>query len=116
MLIDSHCHLNFKAYNDDLSEVVDRCHQADMKVINVGAAYDTSVRAIELTSEKNFYASIGLHPIHVFDEEFDIKKYQELIDNNKKIIAIGETGFDYWHMSPEKGKAKQQEVFAAHIQ
>jgi TatD DNase family protein len=117
MLIDSHTHLNFKAYKDDLSEVVDRCHQADMKVINVGAAYDTSVRAVELTKEPDFYASIGLHPIHVFEEEFDVAKYQELINNNKnKIIAIGETGFDYWHMTPEEGKAKQQEVFAAHIE
>ncbi|MBT4349230.1 TatD family hydrolase [bacterium] len=115
MLVDSHCHLNFKAYKDDLSEVIGRCHQADMKLINVGAAFDTSLKAVELTSEKNFYASIGLHPIHVFDEEFDVAKYQELINNNQKIIAIGETGFDYWHMTPQEGKAKQQEVFEAHI-
>ncbi len=115
MLVDSHAHLNFKAYKDDLSEVIDRCHQADMKVINVGAAFDTSVRAIELNKEKNFYASIGLHPIHVDDEEFDTAKYQELIDKNKKIIAIGETGFDYWHSPKAECYDKQKKLFEAHI-
>ena len=115
MLIDSHCHLNFKAYKDDLSAVIGRCHQADMKLINVGAAFDTSQRAVELTSEKNFYAAIGLHPIHVFDEEFDVDKYQELINNNQKIIAIGETGFDYWHSPKSECYDKQKQIFEAHI-
>ncbi|MBT6691197.1 TatD family hydrolase [Candidatus Parcubacteria bacterium] len=126
MLIDSHSHLNFEAYKDDLSEVIGRCHQAKMKVINVGAALDTSIKAVEIAQqEKDMYATIGLHPIHVFDEEFDAKVYQKIIDENpEQIVAMGETGFDYFHLwqclekgaaSIEEAKAKQTEVFGQHV-
>ena len=71
-LVDTHTHLNFKAYNDDRDEVIIRCQKAGMKAINVGAALDTSQTAVDLAKEHKFlYASIGLHPIHVFDEEMD---------------------------------------------
>ena len=127
MLIDSHSHLNFKVYKDDLSEVIGRCRQAGMKVINVGAALDTSIGAIEIAKqEKDMYATIGLHPIHVFDEKFDPEVYQKIIDDNPgQVVAMGETGFDYFHMwqnlekgaaSIEEAKAKQAEVFRQHIE
>jgi len=126
MLIDSHAHLNFEAYKDDLSEVIDRCLKENMKVINVGAAYDTSRKAVNLSlAEPSFYSAIGLHPIHVFDEEFNIEHYQDLIHSSKgRVVAMGETGFDYFHLwqSLEKGakdekdvKAKQEIVFRNHI-
>lgn len=127
MLIDSHSHLNFKAFAEDLAEVIKRCSDADMKVINVGAAFATSQTAAELAqANQNFYASIGLHPIHVFDEEFKIPDYQKLIDGNKdKIVAMGETGFDYYHSdevlakgakSVEEIRDKQTMVFLSHIE
>ena len=123
MLIDSHAHLNFKAFKDDLADVIKRCDEIGMKVINIGAAFDTSQRAVVLASEQeNFYASIGLHPIHVYDEEFDAKKFQDLI--NEKVVAVGETGFDYFHLwqalekhnkSVEEVKQKQEKLFRDHI-
>ena len=126
MLVDSHAHLNFKAYADDLSEVIGRCLQDEMRVINVGAAYDTSLKAANLAlAEPSFFASIALHPIHVYDEEFKPEDYQDLITSSKgKVVAIGETGFDYFHIwqNLDKGakdiddaKKKQEEVFRAHI-
>jgi TatD DNase family protein len=126
MLIDSHCHLNFKAYKDDLSEVIGRCHQAGMKVINVGAALVSSDKAVELAiANDNMYAALGLHPIHVYDEKFNLVAFQDLIDNNKdRVVAIGETGLDYFHLwqclekgagSIEEVKKKQKEVFVSHI-
>lgn len=123
MLIDSHAHLNFKAYDDDLEDVIKRCDDQAMKVINIGAAFDTSQKAVVLAKDnKDFYASIGLHPIHVYDEEFDLEKFQSLI--NDKVVATGETGFDYFHLwqvlekgakSVEEVKQKQEKVFRAHI-
>lgn len=127
MLVDSHAHLNFQAYHDDLSEVIDRCRDEKMMVVNIGAAYETSLKAVNLSLvEKDFYSAIGLHPIHVYDEDFDVEKYQDLIISSKgNVVAIGETGFDYFHLeeSLEKGakdvdevKRKQEEVFRKHIQ
>jgi len=126
MLIDSHTHLNFEAYQDDLSEVIGRCRQEDMAVINIGAAYNTSRKAVNLAlAEPNFYSAIGLHPIHVYDEEFEVQDYQDLITSSQgRVVAMGETGFDYFHLwqalekhgkSVEEVKAKQDSVFRAHI-
>lgn len=126
MLVDSHAHLNFQAYKDDLSEVIGRCRQENMLVINIGAAYDTSLKAVNLAlAENSFFSAIGLHPIHVFDEEFNVEHYQDLIHSSKgRVVAMGETGFDYYHLqeSIDKGakntkevKAKQEKVFRQHI-
>ncbi len=126
MLVDTHAHLNFQAYKDDLSQVIGRCRQAKMKVINVGAAYDTSLRAANLAlAEPDFYAAIALHPIHVYDEEFNPENYQDLIASSKgRVVAIGETGLDYWHLNEylAKGaksinevKEKQEKLFRQHI-
>lgn len=126
MLFDSHTHLNFQAYDEDRDEVILRCQNFPMTLINIGAAYATSVQAVELAkNNKNFYASLGLHPIHVFDEEFDVSKYQALIDSNKnEVVALGETGLDYYHFNEVEEKygvdfatykAKQKEVLIKHI-
>ncbi|MFA5126737.1 MAG: TatD family hydrolase [Patescibacteria group bacterium] len=125
MLIDTHAHLNFKAFDEDRQAVMARCQQAGMKLINVGAAQATSQKAVELADGQNFYAALALHPIHIYDEDFSEKQFQALIDKNKnKIVAIGETGLDYWHLSEsiEKGaesiaaiKQKQRLIFKAHI-
>lgn len=126
MLFDSHSHLNFQAFDEDRQQVIVRCQSAGMQVVNVGAAFDTSQKAVEIADGKNFHASLGLHPIHVFDEEFDMLAFQALIDQNPgKIVAMGETGFDYYHLdmsfakgakSVEEIKAKQKKVFLQHIE
>ena len=126
MLIDSHAHLNFEAYKDDLSDVIGRCLQEKMKIINVGAAYNTSLKAVNLAlAEPSFYSAIGLHPIHVYDEEFNVDNFQDLIHSSKgRVVAIGETGFDYFHLwqalekhdkSVEEVKQKQEDIFRTHI-
>lgn len=126
MLFDSHTHLNFHAFGEDLSDVIKHCQAFPMSLVNIGAAYDTSLKAVELAkNNKNFYASLGLHPIHVFDEAFDAAKYQVLISENKnEVVALGETGLDYYHFSEVEEKygvdfatyqAKQAEVFIQHI-
>ncbi len=126
MLFDSHSHLNFQAFDEDREKVIARCRTAGMQVVNVGAAFGTSKKAVEIADGKNFYASLGLHPIHVFDEEFDLTAFQSLIDQNPgKVVAMGETGFDYYHLdmsfakgakSVEEIKAKQKKVFLQHIE
>jgi Tat protein secretion system quality control protein TatD with DNase activity/predicted alpha/beta hydrolase family esterase len=97
MLIDTHAHLNFKAYDSGREAVIKRCQEKKMSVINVGAQFATSKFAVDLAKKQAFfYASVGLHPIHVFDEPFKQEDYQKLI--NDKVVAIGETGLDFWHL------------------
>lgn len=111
MLIDTHAHLNFNDFRNDFDEVIKRSLDENVWLINVGSNYETSKRAKEIAEkyEKGIFAVVGLHPIHVVDEEFDKEKYKELAKSDK-LIAIGEIGLDYYRDYGEF-KEKQKEVF-----
>lgn len=97
MLLDTHAHLNFQIFQDDLADIVARQEKVPMGVINVGAQFETSKIAVALTEKyNNFWATIGLHPIHVFDEVYKAENYEALINN--KTVAIGEIGLDFFHL------------------
>lgn len=129
MLFDSHCHLQFKAYKDDFSDVLKHCNEKGMLLNVVGSQIDTSKRAVELAQKyENIYASVGLHPVHLFEthvdeeevafksreEDFDYEKYK-ILAQNKKVVAIGECGLELFHLpenvDKEKLLQKQKEVF-----
>ena len=131
---DSHCHLQFKAYDKDRDDVIARCLDRGMQLTIVGTQKDTSHKAVELakTCRGQFYAAVGLHPIHLHstyvdesesnfksrEENFDYKYYKKLAQD-ESVIAIGETGFDFYHMPKdvprEEVEKKQKEVFLEHI-
>jgi len=123
-MIDTHCHLNFKAFKNDYDEVISRSFKKGIKTLMiVGSNYKTSEKAIEIAKKfKNCYVSPGLHPIHVKEEKFDKKKYIPLIRANSRIVkAIGETGFDFFHISGNiqhvaQNKEMQKEVFLKHLE
>jgi len=110
MLIDTHSHLNFKAFEKDFDKTINSCLKKGVWLINVGSNYETSVKAVEIAEKykKGVFAAIGLHPIHSEKEKFNKKEYQKL-SRSKKVIAIGEIGLDYYK---EYGlfKEKQKEV------
>lgn len=108
MLIDTHSHLQFDAYDGDREEVIKRTLAAGITCINVGCALASSKTAVELAEKyKGFFAAIGLHPTDV-DEEFESQGYRELA-KSKKVVAIGEIGLDYFR--PPFDKEKQKDIF-----
>ena len=109
-VIDSHAHLNFNAYKNDVDEVIKRSLENEVWMINVGSQYNTSKRAVEVAEkyEKGVWAAIGLHPIHVQDG-FDPEKYKKIAES-KKVVAIGEIGLDY-KSEYAPFKEKQKSVF-----
>jgi len=140
MLIDTHAHLNFNGYKEDFEEVIKRTLENDVWMINVGSQYETSKKAVEIAEryEKGVYAAVGLHPIHLAEgifkvkmdkeetvfqtknENFDYEKYKGLTQS-KKVVAIGETGLDYYYRPKtkirlEQFKNKQKEVFLKHLE
>lgn len=133
MLIDTHAHVNFNVYKDDADEVIRRSLDNDIWMINIGSQYNTSKRAVEMAKkyEKGVYAAIALHPIHLGpskfideqevkfktrQEQFDISKYRT-IAKNPKVVAIGETGLDYYYIGEdEKIKDLQKKVFRQHLE
>ena len=134
MLIDTHCHLNFKAFKDDADEIIQQALAANVWMIIVSVETKTSKRAIEHATkyERGVYAAVGLHPIHLvkqeakdedYDfttsgEEFDYKAYKRLA-SVREVVAIGETGLDYYHIPRgadfSVAKEKQRQVFLSHL-
>ncbi len=136
MLIDTHAHVNFSAFKEDGKEVLQRCLDNEIEVINVGSQWSTSQRAVEIAEQykEGVYAAVGLHPIHLYQmevdenedihfisraEKFDYDKYKELA-LHPKVVAIGEMGIDYFHLpegeDPEEVKHKQKETFLQGIE
>ena len=111
MLIDTHAHLNFKAFNHDFDQVIKRSLSENVWMINVGSKYETSKKAVEIAQkyDNGIFAALGLHPIHAEDEEFDKEKYKELAKSDK-VVAIGEIGLDYFK-NYKDFKEKQKQVF-----
>ncbi len=107
MFIDTHAHLNFNAFKLDWEQVAQRAHAKNVKaIINIGSNYKTSKEAVEIAKKIPFlYAAVGLHPIHVKDEDFNEEKFLKLI-KNKKVVAIGETGLDYYFRSAKAEENK----------
>ena len=116
MLIDTHSHINFNAYKDDFKQVIARSLANNVWMINIGTKYETSKRAIEIAKnyKQGVYAAIGFHPLYSQEEEFNCGQYKELT-KNKKVVAIGEIGLDYYYKPKTKirlklFKEKQKEV------
>lgn len=102
MFIDTHTHLNFKAFSDDWREVVDQAVSAGVKkMIVVGTDIESSERAVDMANDHpTLYASIGVHPHHVRglknnDQEIsDLVEQLKLLVTKPKVVAIGEVGLD----------------------
>ena len=119
MFIDSHAHVNFAAFSEDWEKVILDCQKNNIWLINVGAQFETSRRAVEISEkyEKGVYAAVGLHPIHVEDFIFEVEKYRELIKSADKIVAVGKTGLDYFYVTCNIKHVinLQKEVFKKHL-
>ena len=115
-MIDSHAHLDFKEFDRDREEAIKRFFDAGgEKMINVGCDLSSSERSVELASKhKNIFASIGVHPHDAQTlDETAMKKLEELA-KNKKVVAIGEIGLDYFrNLSP---KERQIEAFKTQLE
>ena len=115
MLVDTHCHLDFKDFDGDRDSVIDRAREEGVvRIINVGSSLEGSRRSIELSKRYDIvYATVGIHP-HEADAVTD-KIIEDLKDlaKDKKVVAIGEVGLDYYrNLSP---KDKQVEAFKKFI-
>ncbi len=114
MFIDSHCHLDFPGLIDRKSEVL-----ALMEANGVDQALCVSVtleafpKVLALAHEhRHLYASVGVHPDNAECEEPDVDRLLALADD-PKVIAIGETGLDYYWQKDEP--EWQRERFRTHI-
>lgn len=99
---DTHMHLDDSKFDLDREEVIQKIWNAGVtKGINMGCNLETSQKAIEIAQKHQFiYAACGLHPEDIPQTEEElwktIAKIKELVIQNKKVVAIGEIGLDYY--------------------
>jgi TatD DNase family protein len=109
MLIDTHCHLDFTDFKEDLKQVIERAQASGVNYfINPGSTLVSSQAAVLLASGyPQIYAAVGVHP-HDADS-FDAAAQGELekLAGRKKIVAIGETGLDYYRNLSSKENQRQ---------
>ncbi|MBI9070990.1 MAG: YchF/TatD family DNA exonuclease [Melioribacteraceae bacterium] len=115
MFIDTHAHLFFDNFKEDLDEVVKRSVESGVDYIIIpGTDIETSIKAIELAEKYDqIYASVGVHPHDTKDWDNNWIDELEKLADHEKVVAIGEIGLDYYYdFSP---KDKQVEAFRAQL-
>jgi len=115
---DIHSHINFPQYTDDRDMVIARMKDEGIGTVTVGTHMETSREAVELArAHEHLYACVGVHPVDEKEAVFDKDVYADLA-SNPKVVAVGETGLDYFHADvlDAAERTRQRELFEAHIQ
>jgi len=114
MFIDSHCHLNFPELADKLDEVLANMHEYQVKeALCVSVDLEHLPRIISLAEQnQNIYASVGVHPDYELVEE-PTKDELVALAKHPKVVAIGETGLDYFRLQGDL--EWQRDRFRTHI-
>lgn len=108
-LVDTHCHLNHKDFNDDREDIFKEIEENMEFVVNIGYDLSSSRKSLEYAEKyKNVYATVGLHPTDIGDEWNPIVENALLeMGKNEKVVAIGEIGLDYHWMTKNESVQKQ---------
>lgn len=114
---DIHSHLNFAAFNGDRQEVINKMQSENVWAISVGTDLKTSKEVVDLANKyENIFATIGLHPDANRKEIFNPEDYKELV-KNKKVVAVGECGLDYFRLQGNvEYKERQKQNFINQIE
>jgi len=115
-LVDTHAHPMDSEYASDLYEVFDRASACGVQaIVCVGYDLATSRAAVDLSERiSTCFAAVGIHPNYVGEaKDTDLNIVEELA-RAPKVVAIGETGLDYFRTFSDA--SKQRDWFSAHLQ
>jgi TatD DNase family protein len=116
MLIETHAHLDYSDFANDLDDVLRRASEAGVtRIITIGTSVESSRRAVDLAEKySNVFAVIGIHPTYAAEARDDVIASLRELAKSPRVVAFGETGLDYHHLpSVEARKQKNVQVFNA---
>src|SRR5437899_4675058 len=125
---DTHAHLDFPDFANELPQVIERADSAGIvKIISIGTDLDSSRRAIQIAEQfPNVFAVVGWHPAHAPEAPEDFRPQLRDLGRHTKVVALGETGLDYHRLPSQKEgssaaddesyKAKQAALFRQHLE
>ena len=114
-IVDSHCHINFEELHKRLPEVLSNAQENDIShMLCVSVNLEDFPQVLKLAHQhSNIFASVGVHPCYKDVKEPSADELVELAKDDR-IIAIGETGLDYFRVEDED-MTWQQDRFRRHI-
>jgi TatD DNase family protein len=114
-LIDAHCHLTYEPFAD-IEAVVKRSIEVGVRGwITIGTDLDDSIKAVALAEQfENMFATVSVHPHHAKSADAATIAQLKELARNKKVVAIGETGFDFHYTF--SSKQEQRDSFLKHLE
>jgi TatD DNase family protein len=108
-LFDTHAHLHFPQFADDLPDVLARARAAGVaRLVTIGTDVETSVASIALAArEANVWASVGIHPHDAGEADDAALAEIERLAAAPRVVAIGEIGLDFFrNLSPREAQER----------
>ena len=124
---DTHAHLDYSEFADDLAEVIQRAKDSQItRIISIGTDFESSRRAIALSEQfPEVYAVVGWHPSDAMSAPDDVRSSLRELAQHPKVVAIGETGLDHHRLPSGNGgtvaddllyKSRQLDLFRQHLE
>ena len=115
-MIDSHCHLDHEPLLSDLSNVLVRSKKVGIeKLLTISTSFESFSRVKDLVKkDEMIFGTIGIHPHETSTNIITSKQIIENLNENPRIIGIGETGLDFYYNNSEKDR--QITSFKEHIE
>ena len=117
-IVDSHCHLDFKDFQDDLDLVIKKAYDSNVKhMLSISVNLEDFNNVYKVAnSYDNIYCTTGIHPNNVPENKNNELLFEKLSLNlnKKKVIGVGETGLDFYRN--EENRINQIEYFNTHLE
>ena len=115
-MIDSHCHLDHEPLHENLSEVINRSKETGItKLLTICTTFDSfeDIKSI-VKKDPMIFGTYGIHPHETVSNKVDKQTIIRSVNENEKIIGIGETGLDFFYNYSDR--ERQINSFKAHIE
>ncbi len=127
VFFDTHAHLDYPEFAPDFAGVLSRAEAAGItRMISIGTSLESSRRAIGLAETyASIFAVAGWHPADVLGAPPDVRPALRELAGKRKVVALGETGLDYYRLPSAQGgsaaedahyKERQAEMFRQHLE
>ena len=115
-MIDSHCHLDHEPLHDNLSDIISRSKKVGItKLLTICTTFDSFENIKDIVKkDQMIYGTYGIHPHETATNHVDKETIIRSVNENEKIIGIGETGLDFFYNHSDRDR--QINSFKSHIE
>ena len=115
-LVDSHCHLDFPEFSDELPAIIERARQAGVtRMVSIGTRIRQAAAPLAIAREHDgIFCTVGTHPHNAEDEQDIPIDHLTALAADDRVIGIGETGLDFFY--DHSPRDIQEKVFCTHIE